>query len=627
MGVAVQAQAGHGCSELHCQFTLLCACPTRSPGKNLADLEAIMRDSLAEFETRGVMDDDLRRVKADILADQIFGLESVSGKVSRLASNETFTGNPNQIQAEIARYEAVTKEDVVRVYQQYIKDKPAVIMSIVPKGQLDLIAHEDTWDRYERTIPESPEAGELELRIPQDDFDRSQKPASSGENPTITVPPIWRAELSNGIDVIGALNEETPTTAIQIRLAVGQNFESLDKLGLAQLSASMLDEATTASTNEELSNRLDKLGSTVSVSSGDDSTTLTLRSLTANLDETLAIAAEKLSSPKLDPADFARVKSQTLQSIEVAKTNAGVTANAATRRLLYGADNAFAHPNQGITSTVEGITLDDVRAFMDAHYSAERVSIIAVSDLGADDLKQRFESSFGSLWDRPAPQDPELKPVPPLAAGTLYFIHKPEAAQSEVRVGKPSMPRDFTGPFYRATLMNYALGGAFNSRINLNLREDKGYTYGARGGFLGDELVGRYTVSTAVRTDATAASIQEIFKEIESYYADGPTAAEVAFTKASIGQRDAREYETPSQKLNFLSDILLYELPDDFVDTQKGILAEVTEEELDGLAKTRLGDGSDMILVVMGDKEVVLPSLSELGFNVVEIDAEGHPVE
>jgi len=624
-GTAVQAQAGHGCRELHCEFTLL-ALPSPTSGKNLADIEKVLRDSLVEFESRGVLDDDLARVKAGIVSDMVYGLESVSSKVSTLAYNETFTGNPNYLQADIERYSSVTKEDVVRVYEQYIKGKPAVVMSIVPKGQLDLIAHADTYEHPERTIPAKKQLGALELREPTDAFDRSQRPPTGGAV-TLTMPTTWRADLASGVPVLGAVNDETPTTAIRVRLKVGQRNESLDQLGVAALAAAMLGEATVDSTNEELSNRLDKLGSSVYASSGDRYTTMTIKTLSKNLDDTLAIAAERLLKPKMDPADFERVKDQTLQGLEVAKTRPSTTASAVFKRLVYGDDNAFAYPDDGITDTVAELTLDDVKAFVDTNYSVSLVDVLVVSDVPQEQVVAGLETHLGSLWEASDVAEPTLADLPELKGGTLYLIDKPGAAQSEIRIGRSGMPRDFTGDFYRATLMNYALGGAFNSRINLNLREDKGYTYGARGTFRGDQAVGRYAAGAGVRTDATAPSIVEFRKEIEAYKAEGPTADEVAFTKASIGQRDAREYETPSQKLGFLSDILTYDLPTDFVDQQRAILEGMTEEAMDALAAEHLSTIDEMILVVVGDKETILPTLEELGYPIVELDSDGNPLE
>ena len=311
---AVQAGTGHACGELACTFTMYSIASPPS-GKTLKDLEDIARNSLLEFEERGVLDDDLTRVKMDIVSGMIYGLESVSGKIARLASYETITGNPNFTASDIERYASVTKEDVMRVYRQYIKDKPAVVMSVVPMGASDQTARADTWERPDRQLPDhaAVSEAELEYRHGEDDFDRSVMPPV-GENPGVILPEIWRGELDNGIEVLGAVNAETPTAAIRFNIDAGQRHESVDKLGLASVTAAMMNEATTESTNEELSNRMRKLGSRVQFGAGNNDTTMSIRSLSENLDETLAIAAEMLLSPKFDEDDFARVKAQYSQT-------------------------------------------------------------------------------------------------------------------------------------------------------------------------------------------------------------------------------------------------------------------------------------------------------------------------
>ena len=622
-GKAVQAQANHRCQELACQFTLL-ALPNPASGTSLTEVEEIMRASLEEFETRGVEDDDLERVKAGIISGMVFGLESVSGKVSQLAFYETFANNPNYIQDDLARYEAVTKEDVLRVYDEYIKGKPAVIMSIVPKGQIDGIAGPDTWERYERTIPESPSADGLALRIAEDDFDRSIQPSASDVDLSLTVPELWRAELDNGIDILGAVNNETPTTAIQIQLAVGQKSEPLEKLGLASLTASMLGEATQNASNEELSNRLAKLGSVINIGSGDDTTTITVRSLTSKLDETLDLVTERLFTPAFNEDDFARLQGQTLQGIANSKTQPAVTATAVYNQLLFGRDNAMAYPNNGTEATVAAITLDDVKAFYKANYSASVASIIAVSDLPSAELTEKL--SVLANWEATEVEVPDFNPFPELQTGTLYLVDKEGAAQSEIRIGRRALPFDATGEFYRAGLMNFVLGGAFNSRINLNLREDKGYSYGARSFFRGEDGYGAYTAQAGVRTDSTAASITEFLNEITLYNDSGITADELDFTKSAIGQSDARRYETPFQKLRFLDNIQTYNLPDGFIDEQKDILNGFTIDNVNELA-TKYLNPEEMIMVVVGDKATILPNLTGLGFDIVELDADGNPIE
>ena len=622
-GLAVNAGAGHGCAELSCTFTIF-ALPNPASGKTLADLEQIARESLIEFETRGVEDDDLIRVKMNIVSGMIYSLESVAGKVSRLASHQTYTGNPNFTGDDIARYENVTKEDVMRVYGQYIKGKPSVVMSIVPMGEASMIARDDTWNRYDRDLPEYESISEddLAFRRATDDFDRSVMPPS-GESPRVVLPEIWRANLGNGVELLAALNSETPTAAIRLRIEAGQQNEPLDKLGLAAMTASMLNEATTERTNEELSNELQKLGASVQFAAGNNNTVLTIRSLSEHLDATLAIAAERLLQPKFDEEDFARVKAQTLQAIRQSKTQPATTAATVYQMLLYGKNNSFSYLNIGTEESVSQLTLDDVKKFYADYYSPKAASIIAVSDQTLVALVEKLSVFAG--WEGTEVASATFNEFPDIGNTKIYLVDKPGAAQSEIRIGKRALKYDATGEYYRAYLMNFTLGGAFNSRINLNLREDKGYSYGAFSGFNGTKNYGAFTAQAAVRSDATADSIVQFENEIRSYAESGISEPELAFTRRAIGQRDARNFETPAQKLGFLSQILDYDLEDDFIDRQNEILDAIGQDELNQLASKHLAM-DDMIIVVVGDKETILPSLEELGYEIIELDADGNEV-
>jgi zinc protease len=622
-GKSVNAGANHSCRELSCEFAVF-ALPNPAKGASLADLEADIRASFLEFEDRGVTDDDLERVKSSIISGMIYGLESVSGKVSQLAYYETFRDTPNGMGDDIARYQNVKKADVLRVYNKYIKDKPSVIMSIVPKGKPEMIAAADTWDRYTRNIPADSGSDDFEWTAPVDNFDRSIVPPS-GPNPTIKVPDVANGVLGNGIRVMAAQNTEVPTTTINIRMKVGQTHESLEKLGLAVNTAQYLnDAATLQSTAEDLSNRLSKLGSFVSFSAGDNFTTLSIRTLTANLDETLEIAKEKLLEPKFAEDEFARLKAQTLEGIKQSKKQAGSVAWELYNRKLYGDDNAFAWAGSGTLNSVEQLKLSDFETFYKDHYSPKIATITAVSDLNKTKLMKALKTLDD--WSGPEVRSVKDSAYPELQAGTIYFVHKDKAAQSEIRIGKRSLPYDATGEYQRATMMNYALGGAFNSRINLNLREDKGYSYGARSFFNGQETRGSYTALAAVKKDTTAASITEFIKEIDGYRTGGVTEDELAFTKNAIGQRDARAYETPRQKLGLLNRMMQYNLSTDFVEEQNRILANMTKADMDALAKKHLTT-DDMIMVVVGDKDVVWDNINALGYKVVEIDADGNSVQ
>jgi len=332
---------------------------------------------------------------------------------------------------------------------------------------------------------------------------------------------------------------------------------------------------------------------------------------------------ERLFQPAFNEDDFVRLKGQTIQGIKNAKTRPAITASAVYNKILYGSENAFAYPDSGTELTVENIDIEDVKAFYADNLSASVTSVIAVSDLSEAELTSKL-SALGGLEDKPIAAS-VTAPYPALRPNTLYLIDKEGAAQSEIRIGKHALPFDATEEYYRAGLMNFVLGGAFNSRINLNLREDKGYSYGARSFFRGNKTRGAFTSQAGVRTDATAASIIEFMKEIDGYKAGGITSEELAFTKNAIGQRDARDYETPSQKLGFLSEILTYDLPDGFVDTQNTILENITAEEINALADKYLNT-KDMTVVVVGDKATILPDLQKLGYDIVELDENGNPV-
>lgn len=617
-GLAVQSQVSHGCQELACTFTML-ALPNPSSGKSLADLETAIRASFNEFEQRGVKDDDLIQVKSKIEANAIFGLQSVSGKVSQLAYFETFEGTPNYIGQEIARYNNVTKDDVVRVYNQYLKDKHSVIVSVVPNGKADTVAKADNFTIPERTIPEREvvKASDLETRRATDDFDRSIQPVA-GSNPLVSVPAYWKGKLSNGITVLGTQSKETPTTNILIRIQGGHFADPNNKAGLANLTAGLLNESTLDRSNEAMSLELQKLGSTINISASNETINVNVSSLTKNLDQTLALVEEKLLRPAFNDIDFNRLKSQTIQGIQNARKDANSLASEAWSKLLYG--NSIAGiPSAGTTESVSQLTQANVKDFYSNYVKPEGAQLIIVSDLPQSAVNKSlatltswmgkgkaFERSFASV-----DYDPK----------TIYLVNKDQAAQSVIRIGKPSLTRDFTGEFFKAGLMNFNLGGAFNSRINLNLREDKGYTYGAGGRFIGSKYNGQYRTGASVRADVTDKSFIEFEKELRVYQQNGMTEAELTFMRNAVGQRDARSYETPNQKLRFLGDILGYDLPADFTRKQADIIQNTPLFEFNALAKKHL-DIDTMAKLVVGDVKTLKPQFEALGYKVEVVDLD-----
>ena len=416
-GIAIQSSAGHPCGEISCTFNIFAlANPQRN--LNLKEIEINIRDTLSEFEVRGVNDDDLIRVKSSIVAGMIYGLESVSGKVSQLAAYQTYRSDPNGITGDIKRYENVTKKDVLRVYNKYIKNKPSVIMSIVPEGQKVKIASSDTWKRYERSIPEDKPAEEFNWAPPEDNFDRSVIP-NAGPNPNVKTPTVYTSDIK-GIPLMGSINSEVPTTTIRIRIKSGQSNESLDKLGLASLTATMMNESTKKLSIEDISNELAKLGASYSWSSGDAYTILNIRSLSKNADKAIKLAINSLLEPKFDESDFLRNKNNVIQNLKQSKKQPSRTASEVFNKLLYGTNNSFAYSSSGTEKTVLGITLDDVVDFYTANYSPKIASIVAVSDLGKTELVKLLAPL--NQWAGGDVLTPAIKPFPVINGQTVYFL-------------------------------------------------------------------------------------------------------------------------------------------------------------------------------------------------------------
>ena len=614
--LAVQASVSHPCAELACTFNLF-ALPHPASGKSLADIEKVIRDTLIEFESRGVEEDDLIKAKANMEAGFVFGLQSVSGKVSQLAANQTFKGNPNYIEQDIERYASVTKEDVMRVYQQYIKDAHGVIMSVVPHGKLDSIAAKDTFILKERTFDKAAptKISDINVRKAIDDFDRNIVPVA-GENRAVDVPQMWKSALPNGIEILGTQSLETPTTALLLKIPVGHYFEPKDKAGLASLLASTLNESTTIRSAEHMSKALQKLGSSVSISSSDHYLMVNVNALTKHIDATMKLVNEKLMNPAFLESEFQRNQNNAIQGAINKKKSATYLVATAFRQLL-NVDNIAATPNGGTEATLKNITLSDVKSFYNQYIKPFGSQVIVVSDLAQKDILKQL-----NIFNNWAGKGEELNltlPQPNTKLGVIYLVNKDDAAQSAVSIGKRSLTQDITGEYYKSYLMNFPLGGAFNSRINLNLREDKGYSYGARSSFNGDKLSGVYAAGAEVRADVTDKSIIEFVKEIKNYAENGITDEELSFMRKSINQKDALRYETPRAKLGFLAQMLEHDLTPDFIKTRSNIVNTITKDEINALAKKHLNI-DEMIIVVVGDAKVLKPQLKALGYEVINYE-------
>jgi len=620
---ANSANAYNSTSELAGQFTVSIM---PFPGQSLADMEKQARAAFAEFEKTGVTDDALTRFKSSSEASLINRLSSVAGKTATLAAHQTYTGNPNQLPQELKRIQSLTKADVMRVYNEYIKGKHAVILSVVPQGQANAVAHADNFkvNTAGYKAPADQYAG-LKYVKAKDNFDRSKRPAA-GANPVVKVPPFWTDKLQNGMKVIGTKNEEVPTVTMLFSIKGGHRLEAKDpaKAGIASLTAAMLNEASEKYTSEEISSQLEKLGSSIRFDSDADEMTVSVQALVKNLAPTLALLEERMLHPRFDETDFARLKKQRLEAIANQSTQPVVVANNVYNKMLYGEGHIMAIPVTGTANSVSSITLDDVRIFYAANFSPSVTNLVIVGDTEQNKIMPQI--AFLNKWAPKPVEMPTEAKTASIDKTKIFIIDKEKAAQSEIRIGYLAMPYDATGDYYKARIMNYMLGGAFSSRINMNLREDKGFTYGARSGFSGTEYVGPFTASAGVRSNSSDSSVVEFMKEIKRMREEGITDAELAFVKSAMGQSEARSYETGFQKAAFLNNILRYNLDKNYVNKQNEILRTITKEEINALAKKYL-PAEKMNIMLVGDKAAIKPGLEKLGYEVIELDAEGNVVK
>ena len=623
--LALQANVYSQLFELAGEFTIRVV---PMPGKTLAEMEKLVRASLDSFEKRGVTDEDIEKFRGYSEAQYINGLQSVSGKVFQLAAFQTFTGNPNMIGTLLKMNNSVTKEEVMRVYNQYIKGKHSVVLSILPKGQENVIASADNYT-VDQSRYTAPDYGYTSLKYAKatDNFDRSKHPGN-GPNPIVKVPDFWRKDLPNKLKFIGAENNELPTVTLTIAVPGGHLLQTKDtaKIGLASLFADMMNEDTKNYTAEQMTVALEKLGSSIEVSSSRDAIVFTVESLKKNIDKTLTLLQERLFNPKFTETTFNRIQRQTLESIKQSKTRPAVVADDVIAVVNYGANHIFGMNESGTESSVKNITLQDVENYYNNYMTANNTKVVVVGDIKQNEMMPKL--SFLNKLPNKVIDLPTVPAKPKeVDKSRIYLVNIPKAAQTEFRISNVTgLKYDATGEYFKTGLMNFALGGGFNGRVNINLREDKGWTYGARTMFNGDQYTGDFTFNSGIKADVTDSALTEVIKELKEYTTDGIKDEELVFMKNAIGQRDALRYETGAQKAGFIQRMLQYNLPANYVDQQNRILQHITKPEIDALAKKWINPDK-LNIVLVGDKARILPGLQKTGYEIVELNTYGKPID
>ena len=601
---------------------------TANSGKNLAEIEDAIFEAFKKFEAEGFEDQDVERIKASQETDFYNGISSVLGKSFQLAQYNVFTGDPGYITKDIENIKAVTKEDILRVYDKYIKDKPFVLTSFVPKGQLELAAKECSMASVvEEEIKENVDVEIVErnsevVKTPTT-FDRSIEPAQ-GPSPKLNIPTTWTASLSNGMQVLGIEQNELPIVNFSLVIDGGHLLDSFDKIGVANLMTDIMMEGTVNKTPEELEEAIELLGASIRMFTGNESITISGNTLSRNFEKTMDLVEEILLQPRWDQDELKRIKLSTINNIKRSDANPNIVARNVGNKLLYGEKHIFAYPISGTEESVESITMDDLKSFYDKNFSPSVSKFHVVGQINQDEVLKVL-SDLESKW---APKEVEI-PSYPLPEdrnkSSLYFVDIPNAKQSVINIGYLSLAR--TDPdYFPATVMNYKLGGSFSGNVNLILREEKGYTYGARTEFDGTKIPGPFTASSSVRTNTTFESVK-IFKDEIDKYKEGISQEDLDFTKNALIKSNARRFESQFSLLGMLQNISAYNLPTDYIADEEKIIEGMTLEEHKRLANKYL-DASKMGYLVVGDAATQFERFKNAGFDeVILLDKNAKKVE
>jgi zinc protease len=587
--------------------------------------EKLLMETFAEFNSKGVTDEEIAAAYAQIENGLIGAMESVQGRSSLLMFFQYIhNGKTYNVNEELARYKKVTKEDVMRVFRKYIYNvntktsQNFVKVRVFPK---DLNAANK--QEYVHKDPEMEKGtNELEYKGLQynkapNTFDRNIHPTPATAK-NVIVPTFWQTILPNGIKVIGTRSAETPNIDITIKMKGGNMVLDPSKTGLASLTASMMGEATQTMTGEQLDAATQKTGGGFGFSAGFDASFASLGCQKKDLDAMLKIFEDALMHPKFNADDYKRISNQTYQNVEQSLQSASYAGGLVFSKLMYGKNSIQGVPAGGTTKSIKSFSIKDVQNYYDKYYAPDYATVVVIGDLSQEEVLAKL--SFLNNWSKKNVVLPTLPATVPAEQTQIYLVDKYKAPQSQIFVGTAGIPYDWEGKFYKATLMNFILGGNFNSRLNLNLREDKGFTYGINSSMRGNEYNGIWATSAGVRASSTDSSVREIIKEINLIREKGIDEEELAFIKSSIGQSDALRYESNNDKAGFLGLIADKNLPADYQTRQRAILNALTKEDVKALANEIVNPNA-LVIVVVGDRDKVTEPLKKLGYKVTEVKA------
>ncbi len=622
--LAPQPRAYNAASNIAGQFQIL----VRAAAKT--DLDSVLagvNEAMMRFEKDGIDPRDMDRIRNQ-LETRFYGqLNSVLSKSFALAQSNEFFGSPEHLKKQAAGLLSVTPADVMRVYNYYIKGKPHVVTSFVPKGQLDLVVEGSTEaDVVEEAIVEGAEAPPMDEtatdfpRTPSK-IDRSKQPALVGE----VIPPtpkIYRETNDNGSALLGIASDELPLVTYAIRFNGGALTDPVGKEGLMGILTDLLLEGTKDKTPEEFADAFGQLGASYSFRAGREDATLYVNTLARNFRPSVDLVMEALTEPRFDEQEFERLKSATISNIQGQMAQPGYAARMAFGKVIYGADSRMARPLAGTLQSVEALTLQDLKDHYAQYINPRLATIHVVGNVTDDEAEDAFED-YEDKWTGPEVTLPSVEAVA-TRDEQVFFVDVPDAKQSVLFVGKPA-PGINDPDYYKLTVVNERLGGAGSGRLFQELRENRGYTYGAYSSIPATKQDGYFVATSSVRANVTKESAQ-VMKEILEGYADGFTQEDLDKTKASLTRKEALANESLGDKLGQLLEISTYNLPADYKARRANELNNMTLGNAKSLISKYIAP-KEMRFIVVGDKATQLEGLKELGLgDPVILDRNGEVV-
>jgi len=563
-------------------------------GVTLGRLEQRVEELLAEVARAGVEPARLARLQRRREGELFRALETVAARTSRIAHDHCFHRDPARLELELARRRAVTPEAVRAVLLRHVLERPRVVLSTVPHGARASAAPD---------VPLQRASGPSEPA-------RASAPPGACAAP-FRSPPVTRFALANGLEVWLDAHARLPLTRLALALPAGRVFDPRARRGLARLCAELLEDGSAALGGAEFVDELDGLGAQLTSTAGAEDLVLRLSVLDECLPRALALLGELLRAPRFAPADLERRRRARLLELDTRADRIRDLAEDALAALVFGHEHPRGAPALGERAGLAALTGEELRAHWRHHARPAGARLCIVGNHTPAALRSLL-APLAEAWGEagPAPARPQEPPLPTRSAPELVLLDKPGAAQSELRLAHASVATSHPD-HYPLQALNALLGGQFSSRLNLNLREDKGYTYGVRSSFEGGRSVGLFQVACAVESRVSAAALSEARRELVGLL-DGVRDDEVEFVRASLSRALVRALESSAARLAWLENQARHGFPPDVLEQRLAWLATMTRTELDALARRHLQPAA-LVLLAVGDAARIGAELDALG--------------